>query len=347
MVTMTGERLDDRVKAILSAIVHSYIQSAEPVGSRTLSKTLNMNLSPATIRNIMADLSELGFLEQPHTSAGRVPTDKAYRFFVDSMVAANTVPRDIAALIENTLGRSSQDLEQLLSNTTKLLAGLTKFTGIVAAPRVERTKLRMVEFIKMNSRQVFVVLITQANIVHNKIVEVSEDFTQEFLNGVSEYLNSHFSGQSLLSIRERVMESLAEEKARYDQLLAHVVRLSKKAFELPEASNLYVEGQSSIVRDFPDLEKIQRLLKALEEKISIVRLLDRTVEAQGLQIFIGMENRQEELQDCSVITAQYGAHNHFLGAIGVIGPTRMDYPRVIPIIDYTAKILSQAFSNIA
>jgi len=344
---MSGDSLDDRVKAILSGIVQSYIQSAEPVGSRTLSKSLSMNLSPATIRNIMADLSELGFLEQPHTSAGRVPTDKAYRFYVDSMATANTLPRDIAAMIEHTLGESSQDLERLLSNTTKLLAGLTKFTGVVAAPRAERARLKMVEFIKMNSRQVFVVLITQSNIVHNKIIEVSEELSQEFLNGVSEYLNSHFSGQSLLTVRERVMESLAEEKSRYDQLLAHVVRLSKKAFELPEASIIYVEGQSNIVRDFADLEKIQRLLKALEEKISIVRILDETVAAQGVQIFIGTENRQEALQDCAVITSQYGAQNHFLGAIGVIGPTRMDYPRVIPIIDYTAKILSQALSNIS
>lgn len=149
-----------------------------------------------------------------------------------------------------------------------------------------------------------------------------------------------------ITVRERVMESLAEEKNRYDQLLAQVVRLSKKAFELPEAGNIYVEGQSNIVRDFADLEKIQRLLRALEEKISIVRILDQTVEAHGVQIFIGMESGQEALQDCAMVTSQYGAQNHFLGAIGVIGPTRMDYPRVIPIIDYAAKILSQAISNI-
>jgi len=344
---MTSESLDDRVKSILSAIVENYIQSAEPVGSRTLSKTLNVNLSPATIRNIMADLSELGFLEQPHTSAGRIPTDKAYRFFVDALVTANTLPREIAGLIESTLGESSHDLEQLLSNTTRLLAGLTKFTGIVAAPRVERTRLKMVEFIKMNARQVFVVLITEANIVHNKIIEAGEDFSQEFLNGVAEYINTHFSGQSLLGIRRRVMESLAEEKDRYDQLLAHVVRLGKKAFELPEGANLYVEGQANIVRDFPDLEKIQRLLNALEDKISLVRLLDQTVSANGVQIFIGMESKQAGLQDCSVITSQYGDSNNLLGAIGVIGPTRMDYPRVIPIIDYTAKVLSQALANLS
>ena len=338
--------MDDRVKSILSAIVENYIHTAEPVGSRTLSKTLNVNLSPATIRNIMADLSELGFLEQPHTSAGRIPTDKAYRFFVDALVSANTLPREITGLIEGTLGEASQDLEQLLTNTTKLLAALTKFTGIVAAPRVERTRLKMVEFIKMNSRQVFVVLITQANMVHNKIIEAGEDFSQEFLNGVAEDINTHFTGQSLLGIRARVMESLAEEKERYDQLLAHVVRLGKKAFELPEGANLYVEGQANIVKDFPDLEKIQRLLTALEDKLSIVCILDRTASAQGVQIFIGMENQQAALQDCSLITSQYGDSNNLLGAIGVIGPTRMDYPRVIPIVDYTAKVLSQALANL-
>jgi heat-inducible transcriptional repressor len=343
---MISGQMDDRVRQILSAIVQSYIQTAEPVGSRTLSKTLDVSLSPATIRNIMADLSEQGFLEQPHTSAGRVPTEKAYRFFVDALATANALPRDLARMIENTLGESTHDLEQLLTNTTKLLAGLTKFTGIVAAPRVERTRLKMVEFLKINARQVFVVLITQANIVHNKIIDISEELSQEFLNGVAEYINTQFSGESLLTIRSHVMEALAEEKARYDQLLAHVVRLGKKAFELPEETNVYVEGQANIVRDFPDLEKIQRLLRALEEKISIVRILDRTVTAQGVQIFIGMENPQAELQDCSVITAQYGRDNNLLGAIGVIGPTRMDYPRVIPIIDYTAKVLSQALNGL-
>ena len=342
---MANESLDDRVKSILSAIVDNYIHTAEPVGSRTLSKSLNVHLSPATIRNIMADLSELGYLEQPHTSAGRIPTDKAYRFFVDALVSANTLPREIAGLIEGTLGESSHDLEQLLSNTTKMLAALTKFTGLVAAPRVERTRLKMVEFIKMNSHQVFVVLITQANMVHNKIIEAGENFSQDFLNGVAEYINTHFTGQTLLGIRARVMESLAEEKDRYDQLLAHVVRLGKKAFELPEAANLYVEGQANIVKDFPDLEKIQRLLMALEDKLSIVRILDQTVSAQGVQIFIGMENQPAALQDCSLITSQYGDSNNLLGAIGVIGPTRMDYPRVIPIIDYTAKVLSQALAN--
>ena len=339
-----GEELDKRVKNILSAVVNNYIATAEPIGSRTLSKAENISLSPATIRNIMADLAEAGYLEQPHTSAGRVPTDKAYRFFVDSMITANAVPEKIKRMIDDTLGESSQDLESLLSHTTRLLAALTQFTGIVASPRVERTRLKMIEFIKINSRQVFVVLITRSGIVHNKIIELSEDLSQEFLNSVTRHLNSQFSGKSLWEIRSKLMDSLAEEKARYDQLLAQVVRLSKKAFEIPNSGALYVEGQSNIIKDFNDLEKVQRLLQTLEEKIVLIQMLDRTVEAEGVQIYIGMENESEELQDCSLITTQYGSENNFLGAIGVIGPTRMDYPRLIPIIDYTAKILSQALA---
>ena len=342
---MTGEDLDKRVKAILSAVVHNYIATAEPVGWRTLSKIDEIKLSPATIRNVMAYLSDLGYLEQPHKSAGRVPTDKAYRFYVDSLVVANALPGDIKRMIDNELGESSQGLESLLIQTTRLLAALTQFTGIVAAPRVEHSQLKMIEFIKMNARQIFVVLITRSNIVHNKVIDVSEDFSQEFLNSVTSHLNSQFSGQSLLEIRENLMENLAVEKARYDQLLAQVARLSKKAFELPEEDSLYVEGQSNIVKDFHDLDKVQRLLKALEEKIGIINILDQTVLASGVQIYIGMEIESEELQDCALITAQYGYENNFLGAIGVIGPTRMNYPRVIPIIDYTAKILSQALIN--
>ncbi|MDH4224147.1 MAG: heat-inducible transcriptional repressor HrcA [Deltaproteobacteria bacterium] len=337
--------MEERVKDILSAIITSYIHTAEPVGSRTLSKNLPQNVSPATIRNIMSDLGEMGYLEQPHTSSGRVPTSKAYRFYVDSIVTANTLPQEIKELIDHTLSGSHGDLETLLAHTTHLLAELTKFTGVVAAPRADRAKLKMMEFIRLNSRQVFVVLITKSNMVHNKIIETGEDISQEHLNSISKYLNQHFSGHSLMEVRSRVMETLVEEKARYDQLLAHVVRLSKKAFELPGTSDLYVEGQSNLVRDFPNMGHLEGLLKTLEEKISIVGILDKTLKASGVQLFIGMEHAKKELQECSVIASQYGMDNNLLGAIGVIGPTRMDYSRVIPIVDYTAKILSQSLSS--
>ncbi|MDH4121199.1 MAG: heat-inducible transcriptional repressor HrcA [Deltaproteobacteria bacterium] len=337
--------MEERVKNILTAIISSYIKTAEPVGSRTLSKSLELNLSPATIRNVMSDLVDSGYLLQPHTSAGRVPTHKAYRFYAESMVTANSIPEEIKEMIERTLGESSQDLETLLGNTTRLLADLTRFTGIVAAPRADRARLKRIEFIKVGARQVFVVLITRSNMVHNKIIETGEELNQEQLNTITSYLNGEFGNRSLMDIRSDVMARLMEEKSRYDQMLAQVVRLGKKAFELPESAALYVDGQSNLVREFQEGDTLSLLLKALEEKISIVQLLDKTLQANGVQIYIGAENGPKELQDCSIITSQYGEGSHILGALGVIGPTRMDYPRVIPIVDYTAKILSQAISH--
>ncbi len=336
--------MENRVKAILNAIVESYIQTAEPVGSRTLSKQLDIGLSPATIRNVMADLSEQGYLEQPHTSAGRIPTDKAYRFFVDSLVTAPTLSDEIRAMIDEAVGESTPNLEKMLANTTKVLAGLTQFTGVVAAPRVNTTCLKLIEFIKMSSRQIFIVLISQSNMVHNKIIDVSEDFSQEFLNSVARFLNAQFGERSLMDIRSHVLETLVEEKEQYDQLLAQAARLSKKAFDISDDRELYVEGQYNIVKDFQDIGKFQRLLKALEEKIAILDILDRTLTAKGVHIYIGTENSLDDLQDCSVITANYGNGSQVLGALGVIGPTRMDYFRIIPIINYTAKILTQSIT---
>lgn len=342
---MARRDTDDRVDLILSAIVGSYIELPEPVGSRTLSKSLGSGLSPATIRNVMADLTEQGYLEQPHASAGRVPTDKAYRYFVDFVVKSATLPPNLKKRIDEVVGEPSNSLEKTLEDTTKLLALLTRFTGVVAAPKVTTTRLKLMEFIRVSENRIFAVLITQSNMVYNKIIEVGEDLSQEFLNSVSRYLNDQFSEQSLSDIRRRILDSLLEEKEQYDQLLAHVVRLSKKAFDFSEERELYVEGQFNIIKQMDDLDSIQKLLQALEEKISILGLLDQTLNASGLNIYIGIENELEHLRDFTFITANYGNGPNMLGSLGVIGPRRMDYSRVIPIIDYMARSLSQSIAN--
>ena len=339
---MARRDLDDRVTAILNAIVASYIDVAEPVGSRTLSKSLEFGLSPATIRNVMADLTELGFLNQPHASAGRVPTDKAYRYYVDSMVGGVSLPSNIKGRIDDVIRERGGSLEKTLEETTKLLAVLTHFTGVVAAPKVTTTRLKMMEFIRVSENRIFAVLITQSNMVYNKLIDVSEDLSQEFLNSVSRFLNEQFSECSLSEIRDQMLDSLLEEKEQYDQLLAHVVRLSKKAFDFTEERELYVEGQFNILSEMEDLLSIQNLLQTLEEKISILDLLDSTLLDGGLNIFIGGENELEHLQGFTFITANYGNGPNMLGSIGVIGPRRMDYQRVVPIIDYTARKLSQS-----
>jgi heat-inducible transcriptional repressor len=342
------EHMDDRLKSILCAIVENYIETVEPVGSRTLSKALSLNLSPATIRNTMADLTELGYLEQPHTSAGRVPTNRAYRYYVDHCIGGlgeDTLPGEVQIVIERSLNESSAGLAQLLNSATSLISGLTQFTGVVASPRISQVRLRMIEFLKINESQIYVVLITQSNMVHQKIIEASENLSQEFLNSVSEYLNEHFAASSLEDVREKVLESLVKEKENYDQLLAQAVRLSRKAFDIADERQLYVEGQSFIAREFDNLEKIRRLLEALEDKISLIGLLDETLDNPGVNITIGLDDPDLYLEDCSLVTAKYHIGNRALGAIGVIGPNRMNYGRIIPILDYTAKTLSAAIAN--
>lgn len=342
---MVKRDLEGRVKAILAAIVGSYIENAEPVGSRTLSKHLDFDLSAASIRNVMADLTEQGFLDQAHASAGRVPTDKAYRFYVDSLTQAGTLPENVKQMIDEVVGGATVGLEKTLAGTTKLLALLTRFTGVVAAPRVNSTRLKQIEFIRISEQRVFVLLITRSNLAYNKIIEVSEDLPQDFLNTVSRYLNSQFSNCSLYEIRERMLERLVEEKEQYDQLLAQVIRLSKKAFDFSEDRELYVEGQFNIFDAVDDVDSIQRLMKTLEERIAILGLLDRTLTARGVKILIGVESDMEDLQGFSVVAANYGNGTSVMGSIGVIGPTRMDYRRIVPIIDYTAKSLTQTIAS--
>ena len=349
MVTVAvEEHMDERLKSILCAIVENYIETVEPVGSRTLSKSLSLSLSPATIRNTMADLTEMGYLEQPHTSAGRVPTNLAYRYYVDHCITGlggAALPGEIQTVIERSLKESSAGLGHLLNSATSLISGLTQFTGVVASPRISQVRLRMIEFLKINESQIYVVLFTQSNMVHQKIIESSEDLSQEFLNSVSVYLNEHFGASSLEDVREQVLESLVEEKENYDQLLAQAVRLSRKAFDIADERQLYVEGQSFIAREFDNLEKIRRLLEALEDKMCLIGLLDETLESPGVNITIGLEEPELDLDDCSMVTAKYHIGNRALGAIGVIGPNRMNYARIIPIIDYTAKTLSEAIAN--
>lgn len=342
------EHMDDRLKSILCAIVENYIATVEPVGSRTLSKGLSLNLSPATIRNSMADLTELEYLEQPHTSAGRVPTNRAYRYYVDHCISdlgEDALPEEVQTVIERSLNESSAGLAQLLNSATVLISGLTQFTGVVASPRISQVRLRMIEFLKINESQIYVVLITQSNMVHQKIIESSEDLSQDFLNSISEYLNEHFAASSLEDVREKVLESLVKEKENYDQMLAQAVRLSRKAFDIADERQLYVEGQSFIAREFDNLEKIRRLLEALEDKISLIGLLDKTLDSPGVNITIGLEDSELFLDDCSLVTAKYHIGNRALGSIGVIGPNRMNYGKIIPILEYTAKTLSAAIAN--
>lgn len=341
---LEAQVMDDRLRAVLVAIVESYIETIEPVGSRTLSKMLDLGLSSATIRNVMADLTEQGYLEQPHTSAGRVPTNRAYRFYVEQGGAEGVLPEEVKRVVERTLSESSSGLVNLLSGTARLLSELTQLTAVAASPRVSHTRLRLIEFMRINEHRIYAVLITESNMVYHKLIEVSEDLPQDFLNSVSRYLNEQFAHKPLEHVRREVQDRLMAEKETYDQLLAHAIRLSKKALDLSDERELYVDGLSSLLREFGDLVQIRALLETLEGKSELLARMDESLQPDGVHIAIGMDRGRSHWHDCSLVTAGYSYGDNVLGAIGVIGPTRMNYRRVIPIVEYTARMLSQAIT---
>jgi heat-inducible transcriptional repressor len=337
--------MDERLRAVLFAIVENYIETVEPVGSRTLSRILDLGLSSATIRNVMADLTEQGYLEQPHTSAGRLPTVRAYRLYVEAGGSEGVLPEEVARVIERTLNESASGLINLLSCTSRLLAELTQLTSVVASPQVNKTRLRLIEFLKIGQYRIYAVLITQSNMVYHKIVEVSEDLSQEFLNSVSRYLNEQFARKPLEEVRQQVQDRLMAEKETYDQLLAHAVRLCKKALDLSDERELYVDGLSSLLREFGNAERIREMLELVEHKSELIARMDETLQPSGVRVAIGVEDGQRRWSETALVTASYRYGDNVLGAIGVIGPMRMNYRRVLPIVHYTARVLSQAIAQ--
>lgn len=349
--------LDARAHEVLVAIVEYYIAEGAPVGSRLLSKQLREQLSPATIRNVMLDLSNQGYLEQLHTSAGRTPSEHAYRAYVEALP-----PSEISGTQRETIDcmftSASPQLEDLLEDCTRLLAQLTTFTGVSVSPQIGLARLRKVEFIRLNEHKIYAVLITESSMVHHRIVDLGETPDQESLNRVSYYLNEQFESRGLDEIRAELLDALVEERERYEDWLAQAARISKKALALPAERELYVEGLSHLVGELRGFASLQRLISALEEKEDVIELLDRGLEEPGLgeprarlqgsarqmHVSIGTEN-PESLRDCALVSANYGNGRNWLGAIGILGPMRMNYAAVIPVIRYVAEALSNTIAS--
>ena len=336
--------LNERKFTILQRVIESYIQNSEPVGSRMLSKNPGINLSAATIRNIMSDLSDMGFLCQAHTSAGRIPTDKAFRFYVDSIIDASSLSDMIRERIDTLSQSDTSQVERLLHNVTRTIADVTQFMCIVTKPLAELSLLKKIEFVKVAHCSVLVVLVTKSGVVHNKILSLSQDLSQEFLNRISEFLNEQFKERSLLEVRKRLLDSMVEDRVRYDDLLAQAIRIGKKAFAFDDTPDFYIDGHiNMIVASDPKRQNsIKCLLETLEQKKKVMNLIDNTIHADGVQIFIGIENTCDEMRDSAMISSGYGFKGNPLGMVGVIGPTAMDYKNIIPIVDYASQILSNS-----
>lgn len=343
---MNQTQLDERKKSVLLEVVNDYIQKAEPVGSRSISKIHVEKLSPATIRNVMSDLEDMGYLRQPHPSAGRVPTDQGYQFYVDQLLNPQNF---LEGLEDQTSDYGNGNPQEVLETACSLLSKTTNQTGLVMLPAFSHTLFKHIEFIKVASEQALAVFYSDLGVLQNKIIPLENDVTQEQLTSISNYLNEEFSGKTIQSIREEILFRFKNERAHYDQLMKKALDLSTRLFaEDIEESSLLVEGALNLL-DHPeftgDLEKIKSLLITLEEKSKLVKLLDRCLKHDGMTILIGEENLDEEMEGCSLIAQNYQVGEEKLGSLAIFGPKRMDYKKIIGIVNQTAKTVSTLLSK--
>ncbi|MGC1817095.1 MAG: heat-inducible transcriptional repressor HrcA [Casimicrobiaceae bacterium] len=336
--------LDPRAQHLLKTLVERYIAEGQPVGSRALSRHSGLELSPATVRNVMADLEELGFITSPHTSAGRVPTPRGYRFFVDSLMVMKPLEQVEIHRLEGEL--SADRPQQIVSTAVSLLSQLTQFAGVIVTPRRREAAFRHIEFLRLSEKRVLLIVVTQDGDVQNRILHTERAYTPSQLAEATNFFNQNFAGQPLTAIRGRLADEL---RALHDDI-AGLMKAAVDAGEgaLAEGEALVVTGERNLLNAddlASNMQRLRRLFDLFEQKTSLLHLLDVSQRAQGVQIYIGEESGLVPLDDCSVVTASYEVGGQVIGTLGVIGPTRMAYERVIPIVDITAKLLSNALAR--
>ena len=332
--------LTDRMKRVLETVIEDYILTAEPVGSRTISKKSSLNLSPASIWNTMSDLEELGLLSHPYTSAGRIPTERGLRFYVDSIVNIHELSdREQQEIRSKYLGHFIEGPD-LFRETSRILSLSSHYLGIVWMPKMSSVVLQHIEFVKLRRHVVLAILVSTTGLVHNRIIEVEEDFSQSELDHLSDYLNSFLAGLTLYQVREKLLEQMRIAKNAYDRLLEQALKLGEKAVSSIDDADVFIEGTTNILNEpeFNNVSRMTDLFRTFEEKATMVKLLDKFMDPKGVQIAIGSENQVQEMETCSLVTSTYSCGGEVLGVLGVIGPRRMNYSRVIPLVDYTAKL---------
>jgi heat-inducible transcriptional repressor len=334
--------LDERNRQVLQAVIDSYIASGMPIGSNVLVKRYDFGVSSATLRNIMAELEELGFLTHPHTSAGRIPTDQGYRYYIDSLISIEQEAEELDDQLRQTPALHGEDLNQLMEEASRFLAALSRCAGVVVAPSEPDAKYRHIEFLRLRSRQVLIIFVTEGGIVLNKLIEVDEHILQQDLNRFSAYLDEELEHLTLSEIREHLIEKMREEKILFSQLMDETYRASREVQER-DSEKVYIDGASQILEspEFASVERMRSLFKAFEDKYKLLKLVNRSVAAHGIKVFIGSENPFFEMQGCSMVVSSYRTGANVVGTLGVIGPTRMHYKQVIQVVDYTAKLLTK------
>ncbi len=338
--------LNDRSRHILKVLVESYIHDGQPVGSRNLARSSGLDLSAATIRNVMADLEEMGYIRSPHTSAGRIPTSQGYRLFVDSLITVQPIEQQAIHLLQGQL-KAERDPNALIQSASSLLSGMTRLTGVVALPRRNPSAIRQIEFLSLSNRQVLAILVMNRNEVQNRIIQLDADVTSSELQQAANFLNERLIGKDLQQARAALLEEMREHREDMNRMMLSAIELGEKAVAAEDNvsdEGCVIAGETNLMgyEDLSDIHKLRELFAAFTRKRDILSLLDKCMQAEGVQIFIGRESGQAAFDDCSVVTAPYEVDGEYLGVLGVIGPKRMAYEKVIPVVDITARLLSVA-----
>jgi heat-inducible transcriptional repressor len=341
-----ADHLDARARHLLRTLIAQYIRDGEPVGSRTLARQSGLDLSPATIRNVLSDLEEVGLIAAPHTSAGRVPTAQGYRLFVDSLLQLQAPRPDELDALQREIP-SGASTHEVLGRVSGVLSQLTHFVGLVTVPKREQFAFRQIDFVQLAPNRVLVILVFTDNEVQNRVLDLPRAFLPGELEQVANYLNQNYSGLPLDEIRRRIVAEMEAARDSIDRLLRSAIELANASFRVESGEDVVVSGQTNLmgVSELASMERLRELFEAFNRKRELARLLEGCAHAEGVRLFIGEESGYAPLGACSVVAAPYGSGDKVLGVIGVIGPTRMDYDRVIPVVQTTARILSGALKN--
>jgi heat-inducible transcriptional repressor len=340
-------RLDDRGREVLKSVIQLHIATGEPVGSESLARALNRSLSPATLRNIMADLEKLGYLAHPHTSAGRMPTDEGYRVYVDSLMSHLPLPARDAAAIDSELRPREGSPSEVMEAASHILSRLSRNVGFVVAPEIGRTAFRHIDLVRLPHPRVLVVMVSHTGLVTHKVIEIEEEVPQEQLQACANYLNAHFAGMTLAGIKARLLELMRAEKTLYDSLLKNVIAVGERAFAVDgQGASVYLDGTSHILgQGFEDLDRMKALFKTFEEKSRLVKILNACISGSGIRVVIGHENADPDLHDVTVVSAGYPLEGESGWGLGVLGSTRMEYARVIALVDHMARSVAHALEE--
>lgn len=341
-------QLDARTQHLFRVLVENYINDGQPIGSRTLARVSDLEVSPATVRNIMSDLEVLGYLHSPHTSAGRVPTAQGYRLFVDTLIEVKPLKSSIVTGLKSRLTDTNVTQKAVVETASNLLSSLTHMAGVVTMPKHDKAAFRQIEFLSLSDRRILAILVVDQKEVHNRIIHLDKDYSASELREAANYLNDILAGRTLHEVRGLLLKELDSVRQDMDDLMRTAITLGGKIFAQEDSSQKYiVDGQTNLMEfeELSNVDKLRGLFDAFSQKKEILHLLDRCICADGVQIFIGNESGYDVFDDCSVVSAPYSINEDVKGVLAVVGPTRMAYDRVIPIVDVTAKLLSEALNS--